>query len=59
MNSRMPEFFLQPPDLVADGGLGDVQFLRGVGETEVPCGGLECAQPLSEGNLAVIGPSNA
>ena len=35
------KFFLQPPDLMADGGLGDVQLQRGIGEAEMPCSGLE------------------
>ena len=40
------ELFLQPADLMADGGLGDVQLAGGTGEAEVPGGRLERPQPV-------------
>ena len=39
-----PQFLLQPPDLMADGGLRDVQFGRRIGEAQMPGRGLERAQ---------------
>src|SRR5579863_2075689 len=41
-----PEFFLKPPDLMADGGLGDVQLSRRIGKAQMAGGGLEGAQPI-------------
>ena len=41
-----PEFLLEPPDLMADRGLGDVQFGRRKGEAQVPGRGLEGAQSI-------------
>ncbi len=39
-----PEFLLQPPDLMADRGLRDVQLGRRTGEAQMPGGGLERPQ---------------
>ena len=44
-----PQALLQVLDLVADRGLGDVQFLRGPGKAEVAAGGLEELQGLEGG----------
>ena len=41
-----PEFLLEPPDLMADRGLGDVQLGRREGEAEVPGRRLEGAQSI-------------
>ena len=43
------ELFLQPPDLMADGGLGNVQLHRGLGETEMPGRGLERTKAIEGG----------
>jgi hypothetical protein len=44
MEQRHAEFALQRPHLVADGTMGDVQFVAGTGEILVPCRRLEGAQ---------------
>ena len=44
-----PQFLLQPPDLVADRGLRDVQFGRRVGEAQMPGRGFERAQSIERG----------
>jgi len=49
-----PEFLLQALDLMADRGLGDVQFGSRIGEAEVPAAASKARNPFSEGNLAVI-----
>src|ERR1017187_8917034 len=41
-----PEFLLKPPDLMADGGLRDVQFGSRNGEAQMPGRGLERAQSI-------------
>src|SRR6185437_15508992 len=40
------EFVLQPLDLMADRGLGDVQLACGLGEAQVPRGRLERPQAI-------------
>ena len=44
-----PQFLLQPPDLMADRGLRDVQLGGRIGEAQVPGGGLERAQSIERG----------
>ena len=44
-----PQFLLEPPDLMADRGLGDVQFGGGIGEAQMPGRGLEGAQTVERG----------
>jgi hypothetical protein len=43
------ELVLEPPDQVADRGLGDIQLLRRTGEAEMPRRRLEGAQPVERG----------
>ncbi len=38
------ELFFQRPDLLADGGMGDIQLNRRAGKTEMTGGGLKGAQ---------------
>src|SRR5260370_3964176 len=42
-----PEFLLQPPDLLADRGLRDVQLGSSSGEAQPPGGSLERAQSIT------------
>ena len=49
-----PEFLLQPPDLMADRGLRDVQFGRGTVKLKCRAAASNARNPFSEGNLAVI-----
>ena len=44
VEQRQAEPLLELPDLMADGGLGDVQLLRGLGKGAGAGGGLEAAQ---------------
>ena len=54
------EFFLEPPDLMADGGLGDVQLGGRNGEAQMPGRGLECAQTVERGQpRGHFGPKNS
>src|ERR1700726_2763796 len=41
-----PQFLLKPADLMADRGLGDVQFRRGNRKAQMPGGSLERAQSI-------------
>ena len=43
------ELVLEPADLMADGGLGDVHLRRGEGEAHEPGGGFECAEAVEGG----------
>jgi len=43
---RGAELVFQATDLMADGGLGDVQFRRGQREAQVPRGGFEHQEPI-------------
>ena len=47
-----PQLFLQPPDLMADRGLRDVQLGGRIGEAEVPGGGFERPQAIQRGQPA-------
>ena len=47
-----PQMLLQGLDLVADGGLGDVQLLCGTGEAQMACGSLEGAQGVQRGQAS-------
>ena len=44
-----PQFLLEPPDLMADRGLGNIQFARRIGEAQMPRRGLEGAQAVERG----------
>ncbi|MNZ99186.1 hypothetical protein D3C78_1185000 [compost metagenome] len=44
MEQQVLKHFLQLRHLLADGALGQVQLLRGPGETQVPGGGLEALE---------------